>query len=142
MDLANGRDFSDPLSPAERSYRMSLIKSKNTKPEILVRKIVFSLGYRYRIHYTKLPGKPDICFLKKRKVIFINGCFWHGHNCINGKKPKSNIEYWNKKIESNKDRDEKNKLFLSNLGYQFLEIWECELKDKNIVREKIINFLK
>ena len=96
--------MTDVHTKAQRSYNMSQVKSKDTKPELLVRKFVFSKGFRYRVNYKKLPGKPDIVFVAKKKVIFIHGCFWHGHNnCSKATLPTSNIEFWESKIQANID---------------------------------------
>ena len=102
----------DKFSKHKRSEIMSHIKSKNTKPEITVRKIIYSLGYRYRLHRKDLPGKPDLAFIKKKKVIFINGCFWHGHNCIDGHIPKSNEGYWNQNYPKGGDKSIKKRCAL------------------------------
>lgn len=109
---------------------MSRIKSKNTKPEIVVRKLLYSKGYRYRIHY-KLTGKPDIVFTKKKIVIFVNGCFWHGHkNCKESHIPKTNSKFWKEKILKNIDRDYKNEKELTKSGWKVLTFWECSLEKK------------
>ena len=112
-----------------RSYNMSMIRSKNTKPEELVRKYLFSQGFRYRKNVRKLPGCPDIVLPKYKTVIFVNGCFWHGHKgCKYFVWPKSNAEYWYKKIENNVNRDIKNIKLLQEQGWIVLTVWECELK--------------
>ncbi|OWY22735.1 very short patch repair endonuclease [Sphingobacteriales bacterium UPWRP_1] len=119
-------DVHDKLT---RSYNMSQIKSKNTKPEIFVRKFLFANGYRFKLHESKLPGTPDIVLPKYRTVIFIHGCFWHGHdNCPFFVMPKTRTKFWFDKIQSNKNRDEKNLLALRNEGWNVLSIFECELK--------------
>jgi DNA mismatch endonuclease (patch repair protein) len=106
---------------------MSKISEKNTKPEILVRKFLFSKGFRYRINVKTLPGKPDIVLPKYKTVIFINGCFWHGYNCKKGKLPSSNIDFWKEKISNNKSRDDKNFDLLVKLGWKVIIIWRCEI---------------
>jgi len=112
---------------------MSRIKAKNTKPELLVRKRLFSMGFRYRLHDKRLPGKPDIYLPKYNTVILINGCFWHRHeNCKYATIPKSNENYWNSKIEKNMLRDKKVREELENLGLRVIEIWECELKPSKL----------
>ncbi len=126
-----------------RSYNMSRIKSKNTKPEEIVRKFLFSQGFRYRKNDKRLPGHPDIVLPKYKTVIFVNGCFWHGHEgCKYFVWPKSNTEFWKKKITANMERDNRNMENLIQLGWNVLTIWECELKDskkffrlENLVRE-------
>ena len=110
--------MSDIFSSQKRSDIMSKISGKNTKPEILVRKFLFSKGFRYRINVKTLPGKPDIVLPKYKTVIFINGCFWHGHNCKKGKLPSSNIDFWKEKISNNKSRDDKNSDLLVKLGWK------------------------
>lgn len=120
---------------------MSHIKGSNTKPEILVRKFLFSKGLRYRLHDRKLPGTPDIKLTKYKTVIFINGCFWHGHqSCKSYRMPKSNVEFWNSKIERNSKRDIETKKNLNKLGWSIIVIWQCQLK-KNI-REKTLMLLQ
>ena len=108
--------MSDIFSQTKRSDIMSKISSKDTKPEILVRKFLFSKGFRYRINVKTLPGKPDIVLPKYKTIIFVNGCFWHGHNCKKGKLPSSNTDFWKEKISNNKSRDAKNSDLLVKLG--------------------------
>ena len=108
---------------------MSQIKGKNTKPEIMVRKWLWKKGYRYRLQNKYLPGKPDIVFPGRKKVMFINGCFWHRHNCHYFKWPKSNSEFWFNKIESNVNRDKERQASLIALGWSYLIIWECALRE-------------
>jgi len=116
-----------------RSYNMSQIKGKNTKPEILVRKFLFSKGFRYRLHVKNLPGKPDIVLSKYKTIIFINGCFWHGHeNCKYYVVPKTRTEWWLDKINGNKQKDGENFLLLSESGWKIVTIFECELKGNNL----------
>ncbi len=132
--------MSDIFSFQKRSDIMSKIGGKNTKPEILVRKFLFSKGFRYRINVKTLPGKPDIVLPKYKTVIFINGCFWHGHNCKKGKLPSSNIDFWRKKISNNKSRDDKNSDLLIKLGWKVIIIWQCEISNVNN-REIRLEFL-
>ena len=134
----------DKFSKRKRSEIMSHIKSKNTKPEITVRKIIYSLGYRYRLHRKDLPGKPDLAFIKKKKVIFINGCFWHGHSgCKKSALPDTNYEFWNDKIKKNVNRDTLNYKRLKDMGWKYLVIWQCEIKNDKLenIKSKIIHFL-
>lgn len=119
--------MSDIFSPPKRSDIMSKIRGKNTKPEILVRKFLFSQGLRYRLNVKTLPGKPDIVLPKYKTVIFINGCFWHGHTCKKGQIPSTNIDFWKEKILSNKSRDDKNAMLLTKLGWNVITIWQCEI---------------
>jgi len=119
----------DVHDSATRSYNMSQIKGKDTQPELLVRKFLFAAGFRYRLHDKKLPGKPDIILKKYKTVIFVNGCFWHGHEgCKYFKIPKTRTEWWFEKINKTKDLDEKNKTLLLSSGWQVITIYGCELK--------------
>ncbi len=121
--------MADTHSPEQRSYNMSRIRSKNTKPEELVRKYLFSQGFRYRKNDSRLPGKPDIVLPKYRTVIFVNGCFWHGHEgCRLFVWPKSNQDYWKEKISRNISRDHKNHQLLEEQGWRVIDVWECQLK--------------
>lgn len=118
----------DKLTPEKRSQTMAAIKSKDTKPEIMVRKYLFSRGFRYRINHPRLPGHPDIVLRKYRTVVFVNGCFWHGHDCESYHIPKTNTEFWISKITHNKERDRKEQRQLAAMGWHSITIWECELK--------------
>ncbi|MDY0103025.1 MAG: DNA mismatch endonuclease Vsr [Lentimicrobium sp.] len=121
--------MADVHDKATRSYNMSRIKGKNTKPEILVRKYLFSKGFRYRLHDKKLPGKPDIVLPKYKTVIFINGCFWHGHEgCRYFVVPKTRTEWWMAKINNNRQNDINKKKELEDLGWRVITLWECEIK--------------
>lgn len=133
--------MTDTLTQAERSAQMSRIRSKNTGPEMLVRRLVYSLGYRYRLHKSDLPGKPDLAFSSRKKVIFVNGCFWHGHKCPLGRTPKSHVEFWITKIEKTKGRDDKNIQSLREIGWDSLVLWECQLKDIEPLKNRIAEFL-
>ncbi len=120
----------DVHTPEQRSYNMSRIRGKDTKPEGIVRKYLFAQGFRYRKNDTKLPGKPDIVLPKYHTVIFVNGCFWHGHDgCKYFVWPKNHADFWRKKIAENTLRDTKNCKLLRELGWQVITIWECELKE-------------
>jgi len=119
---------------------MRSVKSKNTKPELLIRKVLTRLGYRYRLHAKDIPGKPDIIFRKRRKVIFIHGCFWHGHEgCPRGAMADS--AFWRKKITDNIERDKNILSLLTQNNWEFLVIWECELRDMNYTQAKLLEFL-
>ena len=120
----------DVHSPETRSFNMSQIKSKNTKPEILVRKWLFSRGFRYRKNAKELPGHPDIVLPKYKTLVFVNGCFWHMHNCKYFVWPKSNVDFWKEKINKNVERDKQNMLKLEEMGWNIITVWECELKKK------------
>lgn len=125
----------DILTKKERSLRMSLIKSKDTKPELIVRHYLYQRGYRYRKNVKGLPGTPDIVLHKYRVVIFVHGCFWHGHE-VDGRIPQTRPEFWRKKIERNKARDERVKQALRRMGWNVMTIWECQLKPA--VREQTL----
>jgi len=121
--------MADIHSPLIRSYNMSRIKSKNTKPEMIVRKYLFSNGYRFRLHDKKLPGSPDIVLPKYKTIIFINGCFWHGHSgCRYFVIPKTRTQWWTDKINKNITNDELNINKLTSDGWKVISVWECELK--------------
>ncbi len=120
--------MADIFSKEKRSNIMSLVKSVNTKPEILVRKALFSLGFRYRLHEKKMPGCPDIVLNRFKTIILVHGCFWHAHrNCKKAKLPKSNTEFWETKIAKNLLRDETNMHKLTQMGWNVLVIWECQI---------------
>lgn len=126
--------MADVHSKEVRSFNMSRIKGKETKPEVIVRKYLFSKGFRYRKNDTKLPGKPDIVLPKYRTVVFVNGCFWHMHKgCKYFVMPKNNAEFWKEKLEKNVKRDEKKKEELDALGWKVIVVWECQLKASNIL---------
>jgi DNA mismatch endonuclease (patch repair protein) len=135
--------MADIWSKQKRSEVMSKIRSKNTKPEIMLRRALFELGYRYRIHNKTLPGKPDIVLSKYKTVIFIHGCFWHYHaDCREGRIPNTNSLFWKEKLLKNITRDQKHQESLKLLGWNVLICWECEIeKNKDAIVEKIIAFL-
>ena len=124
---------------------MRRIRAQDMKPELLVRRLLHGLGYRYRLHRVDLPGKPDIVFASRKKVVFVHGCFWHGHddpNCVDGRrKPKSNLDYWLPKLARNKTRDEQQQKELEAHGWSALTIWECETKDQQKLEKKLTAFL-
>jgi len=122
---------------------MRQVRQKNTRPEIEVRRVAHSLGYRYRLHTDKLPGRPDIVFTRQHKVIFVHGCFWHGHGGRCKKKPSlSNVDYWTNKIRRNRHRDKKNIRQLKLLGWDVLVIWECETSKRKVLEKKLKTFLR
>lgn len=127
----------DNHSAEQRHYNMSRINSKNTKPEEIVRKFLFSHGFHYRKNDKRYPGHPDIVLPKYKTVIFVNGCFWHMHDCKEFVLPKSNLDYWLPKLERNKQRDKENVEKLQSLGWNVIVVWECELKDKNFLHTLI-----
>lgn len=135
----------DAISKQRRSKNMSAIRSKNTGPEVAVRRIVSRLGYRCRMHGELLPGKPDFVFQGLKKAIFVHGCFWHQHSkaaCSDGRMPKSNTSYWNPKLEANVSRDKRNRARLRRLGWQSIVIWECQIEATERVAKKIATFLQ
>lgn len=131
----------DHLDPAKRSLNMAAVRSKHTEPELVVRKIVYGLGYRYRLHWKKLPGKPDLVFPGKRKAIFVHGCFWHGHDCVRGRLPSTNPDFWEQKIDKNKERDSRVRDQLESQGWDVLTIWQCRFKNISDVKQTIARFL-
>jgi DNA mismatch endonuclease, patch repair protein len=132
----------DTMTKSERSARMALIRSRNTKPEIAVRSLIHRMGYRYRLHASDLPGRPDLVFRARRKVIFVHGCFWHLHrNCPNCRLPKSRRDYWKPKLERNAMRDKQVRQRLRHLGWRFSVGWECELKRPQNLSRKVRIFL-
>ncbi len=125
-----------------RSDIMRAVKSHDTGPEMVVRHMVHAMGCRYRLHRKDLPGKPDLVFASRKKIIFVHGCFWHGHDCARGARiPKSNRDYWETKIKRNIDRDRKVAMALSENGWGVLTVWECELKERDELRDRISRFL-
>ena len=135
----------DTLTPAARSERMSRIRNKDTRPEMQVRRLAHGLGYRYRLHGANLPGKPDLVFSRRRKVIFVHGCFWHRHpdiHCKLARLPKSRLDFWRPKLENNRARDLENQKKLAMEGWQVLVLWECELHDVHSLEQRIRNFLE
>ncbi len=122
---------------------MSRISGKDTKPEILVRSLLHRMGYRFRLHKKELPGKPDITLPKHKKVIFVHGCFWHGHeNCLRSKRPSTNVVFWNKKINGTIERDKQNIQNLENLGWKTLILWTCEIKNHDVLKRKLTSFME
>jgi DNA mismatch endonuclease (patch repair protein) len=132
----------DNIPPSERSEIMSRVRAKNSRPEMLVRRLVFSAGYRYRLHDRKLPGCPDLVFRGRRKVIFVHGCFWHRHeSCALARMPKSRLDFWEPKLTANKERDARHRKQLATEGWHVLTVWECELKDTERLKRNIRRFL-
>lgn len=122
---------------------MAQIRKVDTKPEMIVRRLVHAMGYRFRLHRRDLPGAPDLVFPSRRKVIFVHGCFWHRHDCPDGRKlPRSKPEYWGPKLERNKQRDEASVTKLEKLGWNVLALWECQLKDLDQLRGALARFLR
>ncbi len=131
----------DRLSAKERSENMRKVRAKDTVPEMLVRRLVHGMGFRYRLHVTALPGKPDLVFPRLSKIIEIRGCFWHLHKCRRAHIPKSGIEFWRSKLNGNKRRDKRNEKKLLALGWTVCTVWECELKDMDEVKRRLARFL-
>ena len=134
--------MADHLTSKKRSWNMSLIRSANTAPEIIVRKLLHSIGCRFRLHKKDLPGKPDIVLKKYKTVIFVHGCFWHQHKrCKRSNIPKSNTSYWKPKLSNNIKRDIQHKTDLRKLGWRTITIWECETKTIEKLRKKLVKAL-
>ena len=139
--------MADKLTPERRSWNMSRIRGKDTKPELLVRRLLHAKGYRYRLHgkagATRLTGNPDLVFAGRRKVIFVNGCFWHFHDCRVGQHaPQANAEFWAAKRNRTRDRDANQRRLLEDAGWQVLTVWECELKDSSALEAELVRFLE
>ena len=120
---------------------MASVRQRNTGPEWTVRRLLFSHGFRYRLHDKKLPGRPDIVFPGRRKAIFVHGCFWHGHDCAKGRAPKSRLDYWGPKLQANRNRDEAAMEQLGKLRWESLVVWQCETNDPKALFEKLWVFL-
>ncbi len=131
----------DNRTPESRSALMSRIGGRDTAPEIIVRRLLHSLGYRFRLYRRDLPGKPDIVFPSRRKVIFVNGCFWHAHGCRIGRPPKSRPEFWEPKLEHNRSRDRRNKAALRSKGWKVLTVWQCQTRVPGRLEARILSFL-
>lgn len=133
----------DVFSKEKRSQIMSRVSGKNTKPEILVRSLLHNMGYRFRLHGKDLPGKPDITLPKHNKVIFVHGCFWHGHtDCPRSKRPTTNKIFWREKLDKNRERDKVSIDNLKELGWGVLVVWTCEVNDTFKLKNKLLSFLE
>jgi DNA mismatch endonuclease, patch repair protein len=133
----------DTLTREQRSARMSLIRSKDTNPEMIVRRLVHSLGYRYRLHVRVLPGSPDLVLPRWQKAVFIHGCFWHQHSCPGGQRmPKSRADYWRPKLQGNVTRDQQAVRKLRRDGWRVLVLWECQTRDPERLARRIKSFLE
>lgn len=136
--------MADKLTAERRSENMRRIRSTGMKPEMAVRSLVHRLGYRFRLHAKDLAGKPDLVFRPRRKVIFVHGCFWHGHSdpsCLDGRRPKSRAEYWGPKLDRNIERDTAHVAALEAAGWKVLIVWECETKDALALAKRLRRFL-
>lgn len=134
----------DILTPEARAKRMSLIRNKNTKPELLVRRLVHGMGFRYRLHDKKLPGCPDLVFRRRKKVIFVHGCFWHRHDdpkCTKGRLPKSRQDFWEPKLNANRDRDRLVEETLKQAGWEVMIVWECQCRRIEELRAALYDFI-
>jgi DNA mismatch endonuclease (patch repair protein) len=132
----------DNIPQTERSEIMARVRAKDTRPEMLVRRLVFAEGYRYRLHDRKLPGCPDLVFRGRAKIIFVHGCFWHRHEkCARARMPKSRLDFWEPKLTANRERDSRNKKLLTREGWKVLTIWECQLKNVERLKQTIRRFL-
>lgn len=136
--------MTDTISSERRSALMSRIRSEDTQPELAVRHLLHAMGYRYVLHDKRLPGKPDLAFPARGKVIFIHGCFWHGHTCAKASKPKSNTEYWESKIAGNKARDQRHRRALQAIGWKVLTVYECAAHPSRIhaTTPRLLSFLE
>lgn len=135
--------MADKISRKRRSENMRRIRSKGMRPELTVRRLVHSLGYRYRLHVPRLPGKPDLVFPRLKKIIEVRGCFWHQHGrrCIDSHIPKSRIDYWMPKLQTNRQRDNQNIKKLRALGWNVFVVWECQVRNADVLRQNITKFL-
>jgi DNA mismatch endonuclease (patch repair protein) len=132
----------DTLTPRERSERMSRVRNQGSKAEKTVRRLVHGMGYRFRLHVAEVPGKPDLVFPSRRKVIFVHGCFWHRHDCKNGRRlPKSRLDFWLPKLEANRERDSRVQQTLKSLSWDVLIVWECMTRDQEGLRGLLRKFL-
>ena len=133
----------DNLTKVERSVRMSRVRSKDTKPELIVRSMVHQMGFRYRLHSRELPGSPDLVFARHLKIIFVHGCFWHRHSCRAGRnRPASGEFYWDAKLENNRRRDRRNSIQLHRDGWKILTVWECQIRDRDTLAQRVKSFLE
>ena len=131
----------DTRTPEQRRRIMQSVKSKDTGPELVVRRLLHGMGYRYRLHRKDLPGRPDIAFGPRRKAIFVHGCFWHGHGCAKGRLPKSRLDYWQPKVDKNRERDRTKEEQLKSLGWSVLTIWQCETADLETLAARLQDFV-
>jgi len=135
----------DTLTPSERSERMSRVRYKDTKPELAVRRLVASLGYRFRLHSKRLPGRPDLVFPGARKVIFVHGCFWHRHpakSCALARLPKSRLDFWLPKLAANRQRDVTQQRKVRRMGWSVMVVWECQLRRVPVLERRLRRFLE
>lgn len=137
--------MADTLTKSARSERMSRVRGRDTAPEMIVRRLLHGLGFRYRLHDRRLPGTPDLVFRSRRKAIFVHGCFWHRHpnsNCKLARLPKSKLDFWRPKLEGNRERDLRHQSELDALGWRWMVVWECELGQREQLTNKLLSFLQ
>lgn len=134
--------MTDNVAPQVRSKIMASVRQKDTGPEVIVRRLLHRLGYRYRLHRRDLPGRPDLVFAPRRKVIFVHGCFWHGHDCRRGRPPTSRVEYWSRKIAENGTRDQRVLSELRARGWEPCVVWECETTATDSLLRRLVRFLE
>ena len=135
----------DTLTPTERSERMARVHGEDTTPELRVRRLLSEMGYRYRLHYKRVPGRPDIAFPGRRKALFVHGCFWHRHpspSCPLARLPKSRLDFWLPKLEGNRARDLRTQRALRARGWRVHVVWECQLRNEESVRRALRRFLE
>lgn len=130
----------DTRSPEQRSYIMRSVRSRDTGPELIVRKLLHGMGLRFSLQRKELPGKPDVVLRKHKTVVFVHGCFWHGHGCAKGKLPKSRLDFWGPKIQRNRDRDAESVKMLKSQGWRVLTIWQCQTKDTARLKSRLMRF--
>lgn len=136
-----GSLVADTRTPLQRRHIMKSVRQKNTGPELAVRRLLHRMGYRFRLHKKDLPGTPDIVFAGRKKVIFVHGCYWHGHTCSKGHLPKSRLEYWGPKIARNQERDAMSAEILKRMGWGVLTLWQCEVRDEQDLAGRLAAFL-
>jgi DNA mismatch endonuclease (patch repair protein) len=133
--------MTDTRTQDQRSKIMQSVRTRDTGPELVVRRLLYQLGYRFRLHAKHLPGRPDIVLPGKKCAIFVHGCFWHSHGCPKGQAPKSRLEYWGPKLEANRSRDHAQSTALESLGWKVLTIWQCETTDRESLATKVSKFI-
>ena len=131
----------DTRTEEQRRRIMQAVRTRDTGPEMIVRRLLHSLGYRYRLHRKDLPGRPDVAFLSRRKAIFVHGCFWHGHGCPKGRPPKSRLGYWKPKLDGNRERDRRKEEELRSMGWSVLVVWQCETANFRVLARRLHGFL-
>jgi DNA mismatch endonuclease (patch repair protein) len=133
--------MADTRTPEQRRRIMQSVKTRDTGPELAVRRILYRLGYRYRLNAKKLPGRPDIVFPGRKRAIFVHGCFWHGHGCVKGRAPKSRLDYWEPKLKTNRERDAAQLRALKELGWSVMTVWQCETNTPEALTPRLQRFL-